>query len=94
MSEQETPSGLSKWQLGLLIGIPVAVVGVAGILWYLNSVDDSDENEDDEGAKSPQTSSPKAEEAKDETDNMVLMANVVKLLRSRFIMNDLCAYLV
>jgi len=71
MSEQETPSGLSKWQLGLLIGIPVAVVGVAGVLWYMNSADQSDEKQDEKAAKSPQISSPNTQEAKDETDNMV-----------------------
>lgn len=72
MSEQETPLGLTKWQLGLLVGVPVTVVAVAGVWWYLNtSDDDDDESQDEESGKTAEINTPKAKEPKEEVDNMV-----------------------
>ncbi|KXJ11106.1 mitochondrial import receptor subunit TOM70 [Exaiptasia diaphana] len=72
MSEQETSLGLTKWQLGLLIGVPVAVVTVAGVIWYLNSSDDANEElqEDVGAAKIPDKEPSKPKEDKDEVENM------------------------
>ncbi|KAK3744769.1 hypothetical protein QZH41_013302 [Actinostola sp. cb2023] len=78
MSEQETPLGLTKWQLGLLVGVPVAVVAVAGVWWYLQS---SNENEkEDEKAETTvetpvETPTPKA--AEEEIDHMGQFEDVV-----------------
>lgn len=71
MSEQPTPLGLAKWQLALLVGVPVAVVVTAGAIWYLRSGPEEEEDEE-HGSSSPSkgVESPKVE-AEDTTDHMV-----------------------
>lgn len=84
MSEQETPLGLTKWQLGLLIGVPVAVVTVAGVVWYLNSSDANEELQEEEGAaKTPEKETPKPQEDKDEVENMVSLEKSKDKSKSR-----------
>lgn len=53
MSTQETSSGLSKWQIALLVGTPVAAACVFGAVWYYrrSGKTDSDLEENADEAK-------------------------------------------
>ena len=55
MSTQETTTSLSKWQIALLVGAPVAAVCVFGAVWYFrrssNTDSDPEENADEDKNK-------------------------------------------
>ncbi|XP_031555205.1 mitochondrial import receptor subunit TOM70-like [Actinia tenebrosa] len=85
MSEQQTPLGLAKWQLALLVGVPVAVVVAAGAIWYLKSQGETEEEEDVSSSPSKGVESPKAE-PEDTTDHMTPAekAQAAKLKGNKF----------
>lgn len=69
MSTQETGSGLTKWQIAALIGVPVAVGCVLGAFYYWktseSAVEDQEDTENDVTSKQSDASANEAPDSED-----------------------------
>lgn len=70
MSTQESSSGLTKWQLALLIGAPVAAACVIGAVWYMRSSCNKTDPESEENVKQKKNESAASEEKSTADENM------------------------
>ena len=64
MSTQESSSGLTKWQIALLIGAPVAAACVIGAVCYMRSERPSEKKDLGAGVKAEQEKTTPASEEK------------------------------
>ncbi|XP_001637299.2 mitochondrial import receptor subunit TOM70 isoform X1 [Nematostella vectensis] len=89
MSSQQSSSGFEKWQIALLIGAPVAVVCVAGAVWYWRNSQEGEEEGEREDEEKGNHEEKKAEDdgaSEAKTTNMTPseQAQVAKLKGNKY----------